>query len=177
MNKYKDIVVQIIEEANVKVFRLATILSIIGLLSIGCSAGFLEVGTLRTLGVCFGMFFFISPFTLRFFIDKHKIIGAIKFTEVQIITKLIGGEQIIHNLEKINKIRFTILEYEGESKIQDAFQKSTMMKIRTGTENKLFLNINNTDHHYQIYLRSKLQKIKVLYFLNSIEKQIKNIKT
>jgi len=177
MNKYKEVVVQMIELANVKIFRLATFLRIIGFVSIVCSAGLLEVGTFRTLGVCVGMFFIMFPIILRFFIDKHKTIGVIKFTEFQIITKLIGGERIIHDLEKINKIRFTILDYEGENRIQDSFHSSTMMKVRTGTENRMSLKINNNDYHYQIHLRSQLQKIKVLYFLNLIENQIKKIET
>jgi len=175
MNKYKEIVVKIIEETNVMFFRLATFLRIIGFILIICFAWLLEVGTIRTLGLLFGLFLMTFPFTLRIFIAKYKTVGALKFTEYQIITKLIDGERIIHEIEKINRFKFTILDYEGEERIRDSFHSSTMMKIRTGTENKLFFNINNKDYNYQIYLKNEFQKIKLLHFLNIIEKQIKNI--
>jgi hypothetical protein len=161
-----------VEDANVKIFQAASIISIVGIALLGCSVGFLEVSTLRTISVIIALFSMGLPFALRFIVDKHKKIGVIRFSELEILTKLHGGDPIIHDVSKIEQFEFNIIDFEGETKARDLIRTSSTMNVRSGADNQVLWKINNEEHHHQFKLESELQKRKILYFLKSIEKQV-----
>jgi hypothetical protein len=138
MNKYKEAILPIIEDTNVKAFQIASLLSILGLIILGCSVGLLEVGTFRYIGVAIGLIFMALPFALRFVIDKHKTIGAIKFTEFEILIKLTNEEPKTFDTQKLAIFDFNIIDYEGETKARDLVRTSSTMNVRSGAENAVF---------------------------------------
>ena len=172
MNKYKDVILPIVEKANTKAFKVATIVSVVGIAILACSVGLLEVGAVRTTGVVLGLVFMVSPFALRFIIDKHKKVGVIRFSDHEILTKLKEDEPRIFDVAKFEQFEFTIVDFEGETKAIDLVRSSSTMNVRSGAENQVFWIIDNKEYLYEFKLTSELQKRQVVHFLNGIQKQL-----
>ncbi|MDG1333224.1 MAG: hypothetical protein P8P74_12895 [Crocinitomicaceae bacterium] len=173
MNKYKEVILPIVEEANSKIFNFAAVLSVMGIAVLASSVGFLEVSTLRTIGVITGLGLMVLPFALRFVIDKHKKIGVIRFSDQEILTKLNGDEPRIFDVTKFEKFEFTIVDFEGETKAIDLVRSSRTMNVRSGAENQIFWIFDNEEHLHQFKLSSELHKRQVVQFLKSIQNQMK----
>lgn len=172
MSNFKEVVLPIVEEVNVKAFQIAGYLSLLGIIVLGCSVGFMEIGTFRTIGVVIALIFMVSPFALRFVIDKHKKIGIIRFSEGEILTKLKDQEPKIYEVNSIDKIEFNIVDHEGETKAKDLVRTSTRMNVRTGAENTVYWKFKDEDFHFKFKLENELGKRKALYFLKKFDEII-----
>ena len=175
MKKYNEALLPIVEKVNVKAFKIASMLSILGMILIGLSVVFLEVGTIRTIGVTIGVIMIGLPFILRFFIDKDQNIGVIRFTDKELLTKLKGEESKSFSIDDIRVLKYEIIDYEGETKAIDLLRSSSRMNVRSGTDNTVFWETDDDEFYYKFKLGSELAKRKALYFLKLFEGEISDI--
>lgn len=169
MNKYKEAIFPIIKDVNVNVYRIARALSVLGILILLCSAVFLEFGTLSKIMGTAGFVFMALPFVLKFAIDSSKIIGVIKLTEFEIITKFTIEEPMKFDIKNIDNLEFVIVDYEGESKIRDVINSD--MSIRPGTENEVSWRKAGTQYQFKFKIATDHQKRKAIFFAKRYEEQ------
>lgn len=173
MKQYTEVVLPIVEETNGKAFQIAGGLSIVGIAILGCSVGLLDVGALRSTGVVLGLVLMVLPFALRFVMDQHKKIGLIRFSEFEILTKLNGENEIIHDVNSFNVFEFDIVDFEGETKARDLARTSSTLNVRTGSDNQVYWKTEEKEYHFQFKLNSELHKRQAVYLLRIIREKVR----
>lgn len=170
--KYKEVAISLIKEVNNSIYKKARILSFFGIIVLGCSVGFFEVGTIRSIGLILALVLIILPFALSFFLDTHANIGVIRITDKEVIIKLNQENSVILEINKLDKFEYHIKDFEGETKGQDLLRASSRMNVRTGTDNQIMLKHNDIEYQFLFKLKSELQKRQAIYFFKHIENQM-----
>ncbi len=171
MRQFEEVVLPIVENVNTKIFKIALVLAIIGVLGLLYFSIFYDVGTIRTIGGVLSLILMALPFLLRFFIGEFRKIGRIRFSAFEILVKMDDAEAQVFLVSNIEKFSWYVQDYEGETRFSDIF-KSQHLEVRTGAENRVTWSSAGVEYHYQFKLRSELEWKKAKYFLKLIETAI-----
>lgn len=173
MPQYQQALLPIVKNTNERIFQLATVISIIGIVCIASAVFFLEVGILRTVGVIVGLLMAAAHFILRFFVDQHQTIGVLRLTEFEVLVKLKNAEPVSYAVEDLEGITFNLVDFEGETKGEDLLQDASMMNVRSGAENTIvLLPKDGLSQLIQFKLNSALDKRKASYFLQLLQQRV-----
>ncbi len=172
MRQFEELVLPIVENVNTKIFKIALVLAIIGVLGLLYFSIFHDVGTIRTIGGVLSLILMALPFLLKFFIGEFRKIGRIRFSAFEILVKMDDAEAQVFPVSKIVKFDWSLQDYEGETRFSDIFNRSQHLEVRTGAENRVTWSSAGVEYHYQFKLRSELEWKKANYFLKLIETAI-----
>jgi hypothetical protein len=161
-----------VEAINKKAYRVANILTVIG---IGLLVGvyFLEpASTERLIVLIVALLFLASRFILGFFLDSTRKAGALYFFESEL--QLIENKKVIETIpySSMTNFDFSIIEFEGETKGVDMLRSSSRMHVRSGADNLVCFDASGKTYNLQFKLATANGKTMAHQNLSSLKEKL-----